>query len=159
MIGSSLTLIIAIATLTVATIGTFFAWRNYRLVLNSQLPEIVFYPLDHSLYSHDEVMFLYFHLRTHSPNLGWRVHRVEVIEAIPGECLRHGETNQCEWRDFDDFDHPIEHGQSGALEIRPGCNDLTVKFVCKRPRKRWWWKRLKQEKRWVGPIPLSWQVG
>ena len=158
MIGDSLTLILAVATLTVATIGTFFAWRNHHLALNSQRPEIVFHPLGQGLYPPNQSMFLYFQLRTHNSNLGWRVHRVEVIYAIPRECLRHAETNECEWRDFDDFDHPIEHGQSGMLSVRPGCNELTVRFLCKRPRNRWWWKGLKQQESWVGPIPLSWQI-
>ena len=156
--GDALPLTIAVVTLTVATIGTFFAWRNYRLALNSEQPEVVFDPLDHGLYSPDQVMFLYFKLETRNSNLGWRVHRVEVIEAIPPECLRHGETNQNEWRNFDDFDHPIEHGQYGGLEVRPNCNELTVRFLCRRPRNRWWWKGLTQEKKWVGPIPLSWQL-
>lgn len=151
-------LIIAVVTLTVATIGTFFAWRNYRLALKREQPEIVFHPLDQGLYWPDRVMFLYFKLETQNANLGWRVHRVEVIEADPKDCLRHGETNGTEWRDFDDFDHPIEHGQSGGLEVRPGCNELTVRFLCKRPRHRWWWKGLTQEKKWVGPIPISWQL-
>ena len=103
-------------------------------------------------------MFLYFKLETRNSNLGWRVHRVEVIEAIPPECLRHGETNQTEWCNMDDFDHPIQHGQYGGLEVRPGCNELTVRFLCRRPRNRWWWKGLTQERKWVGPIPLSWQL-
>ena len=153
-----LTLIVAVATLAVASIGTFYAWRNHRLATNSERPVVAFHPLGHGLYPPDRVMFLYFKLETQNSNLGWRVHRVEVIEAVPRKCLRHGETNDCEWRDFDDFDHPIEHGQSGGLEVRPGCNELTVRFLCKRPRKRWWRKGLAQEKKWIGPIPLSWQL-
>ena len=49
--GEALPLTIAGVTLAVATIGTFFAWRNYRLALNSEQPEIVFDPLDHGSYS------------------------------------------------------------------------------------------------------------
>lgn len=153
-----LTLIIAAATLAVATIGTIFAWRNHRLTASSQQPEIVFDALDQGLYPPDQVMTLYFQLRTHNPSLVWRVHRVEVIEATPKECLRHGETNQLEWRDFDDFDHPLEPEQYGDLEVRPSCNELAVRFLCKRPLNRWWRKGLTQQKKWVGPIPLSWQL-
>ena len=65
----ALPLTIAVATLTVATIGTFFAWRNYRLALNSEQPEIVFDPLDHGLYSPNQVMFLYFKLEPRNSNL------------------------------------------------------------------------------------------
>ena len=95
-----LALIIAVATLAIASIGTFFAWRNHHLAANSERPEIVFHPRDQGLYQPDRVMFLYFKLETQHSNLGWRVLRVEVIEAVPRGCLRHGETNDCEWRGF-----------------------------------------------------------
>ena len=156
--GDQLALVIAVATLTVATIGTFFAWRNHRLTVSSQQPEIVFDPQDQGLYWPDREMTLYFQLRTQNSSLGWRVHRVEVVQSVPKECLRHAESNQLEWRDFDDFDHPIEQEQYGELCVRPGCNELAVRFLCKRPVSRWWWKGLRQERKWVGPIPLSWQL-
>lgn len=149
---------LAIATLIVAAIGAFFAWRNHRLALKGELPEVLFDPLDQGLYPLNDVMFLYFELKTHHTNTGWRVHRVEVVKASPKKCLRHGETNQEEWREFDDFDHPIESGQHGGLEVRPGCSELTVRFLCKRPRNRWWWKGMVEQVVWVGPITTSWQL-
>ena len=145
-----------VATFAVAVFGAWFTWRNHRARLRSELPEIWMAPLDHGLYRPDQVMLIHFQLRTHHPNFGWRVIRVDVVEACPRKCLRHGETGEGEWQDFDEFDHPIEPGQYGELDVRPGCNELVLKFLCERPRKRWWKKGTGQERKWVGPVSTSW---
>ena len=145
-----------VATFMVAVVGAWFAWRNHRARLRNELPEIFMDPLDQGLYPPDRKMILYFQLKTHYPNLGWRVTRVNVVEACPRECLLQGGTRQNEWRDFYEFDNPVETGQYGKLEVRPGRNDLVLRFLCERPGKRWWKKRTSDEKvGWTYPYILA----
>ena len=153
-----ITLGLAVVTLIVAGLGTWFAWRNHRARLQGQLPEIRMEPLDQGLYCPDQVMLIHFQVKTHHPSFGWRVTRVEVVRASPRACLRHAETGKGQWRDFDELDHPMEPGQYGELDARPGCNEVMLKFLCARPRKRWWKRRVIQEKKWIGPISTSWSL-
>ena len=153
------TLMVSSATLAVAAVAAWFSWRSHRARLRSELPEIWMEPLDQGLYRSDQAMVVYFQLRTHHPNFGWRVVRVDVIEAnLLRECLWHGATGRERWRDFKEFERPIEPGQYGELRVHPGCNDLVLRFLCERLRKRWWKKELIQEKKWIGPISTSWQL-
>ena len=150
------TLGLAAATLVVAVLGTLLAWLNHRARLRSELPEIRIEPRDSGLYHSDQVMTIHFKLNAHHPNSGWRVTMVEVVDATLRACLRHAETGQGEWRDFDTFDQPIEPGQIGELDVRPGCNEIMLKFLCERPRKRWWRRKVTQQRKWTNPISTSW---
>ena len=146
----------SIATFIAALVGTYFAWQNHRARVRSELPEIQIVPRGYGFYRPDQVMMIHFKLKTNSSNYSWRVVRVEVIKASPRECLRHGETGRGQWRDFDVFDQPVEHGEIGELDVRPGCNELALRFLCERPLKKWWKKGLAQRRKWVGPIFTSW---
>ena len=149
-------LTLTVATFMVALVGTYFAWQNHRARVRSEVPEIHIVPRGSGLYRPDQVMMIHFKLRTNNSNYSWRVVRVEVIKATPRECLRHAETGRGSWKDFDDFDQPVERGDVGELDVRPGCNELVLRFLCERPRKRWWKRSLDQERKWVGPISTSW---
>ena len=147
---------VTVATLAVALIGAWFAWQNHRDQRLRALPEIWMHPLDHGLYPRHHPMIVYFQLKVHHPNFGWRVTRVNVVEATPRECLQQGESGPLVWCDSHEFDSPIEANQNGELFVRPGCNDLVLKFLCERQRERRWRRGSTQEKRWVGPIRTSW---
>ena len=146
----------SIATFIAALVGTYFACQNDRARVRNELLEVQIVPRGYGFYRPDQVMMIHFKLRTNSSNYSWRIVRVEVIKASPRECLGHGETGLGEWRDFDVFDQPVEHGEVGKLDVRPGCNELVLRFLCERPRKRWWKKGLAEKKKWVGPISTSW---
>ena len=148
------TLVLAATTLVVAVVGILFAWLNHRARKQGEMPKVWMKPLDHGYYRPDQVMRIYFQLKTHQANPFWRVSRVEVVDSTPQDCLRHAETGQGEWRDYDTFDNPIGPDQYGELDVRPGCNRLLLKFLCERPWKRLWMKGL--TKQWVGPVEISW---
>ena len=131
-------------------------WLNRRARLRSEIPEISMEPRDKGYYPAHQVMIIYFKMTTNNPSLGWRVTEVRVIDAPVRDCLRHGETGRGEWSNYDVFDHPLEPGEYGALNVRPGCNYVVLKFLCERPRKNLLGKSIRTEKKWVGPIPSSW---
>ena len=154
--GTVISIVGSVAAI-LAAIGAIFAaalsWSNRRHRLRGELPEIAFLDPGHGYHPDNQVMLRHFRVCVHHPNFGWRVSKVQVVEATNKNCLRHAETGTGEWRDYDEFDHPIEPGQDGELDVRPGTSYLVVKFLCIRPRKKWWWKGLTTEKSWVGPIP------
>lgn len=131
-------------------------WLNRRSRLQNELPTIYMEPRDHGYYPPNQVMTIYFKVTTQANSVGWRVTRVEVVQAPIRDCLRHGETGKGEWRHFDDFDHPLEPGEYGEMDVRPGCNYVVLKFLCERPRKRLWRKGFTKEKKWTGPLMTSW---
>ena len=147
---------LTVATFVVALVGTYFAWQNHRARVRSELPDIRAVPTGNGHYVQRQIMLIRFEFGPHKCGNGWRVVKVGVIEASPRKCLRHEKTGQREWEDFHVFDYPIEPGQSTELDVRPGCNEILLRFLCERPRKRWWKKGLIQERKWVGPITTSW---
>ena len=78
-----ISLTFTVATFVVAVFVAWFTWQNHNARLPSELPEVRIDPLDQGLYRPEQVMTIYVQLKTHHPNFGWCVTRVEVIEASP----------------------------------------------------------------------------
>lgn len=144
-------LVVSLATLFVAVIGTVLVWLNHRARKQQDLPKIQLYQTGGAYH---------FRLETDHRSIGWKVIRVEVVDADCGkkEVLAQNlygteQNNQgvttssrvSEWRDFCEYLQGAEPW--AAIYFHPDCYEASLFFVCETPSKVWWNPRQREKKR------------
>ena len=156
----------AIVTPILAGIAVWFSYLNHRATTQareeSKLPKIGLYELNG---------WVSFRLETDSHSVGWKVVRIEVIDAlrppntdtkILQKSLKKIETEDGirgsfgptgEWSDF--LDYPEGAQELEFIEFHPDCSVANFSFICETPSRIWWRPWRKQRKR----VPCKYQKG
>ena len=130
-------------------ISVAFAYLNHRARINakarSELPQLFIYGRSTDYH---------FRLETDHSSIGWKVIRVEALDADHGECLAQETVkingnlrtyNRSEWRAFCDYPEGASSGFT-PIFFHPNCYRASLSFICEIPSRMWWkpWQRQKK---------------